>query len=349
MNDTATPVEQTSTNLPANVTANVPAIASAQIGEHGIELRNMADLWSFSQRVFSSKFVPNGIETAEQAFIAIQIGLECGLSPMQALQGTAVINGRPSLFGDVAKGLVLASPVCEYLVVNPIENTKQFEDDYGWECRAKRRNHPEVVRRFTVNDAKLANLWGKKTKKGGPSVWTQYGDRMLMWRAQTYGIRDAFADVLRGIAIKEDLESQMLPLRDVTPPEAQPGGEGSQLAQLLSDPKPAVPVEAIEVSSPTEPQAEPNPQQEVSETAPEASVPVSHEVVAPAEEAKPMPLDDEGLRNLMVKAKIPKKHFEQMVMDVGMGVGIENAVISDLNDEGRQLLETAILDYKAKK
>jgi hypothetical protein len=32
---------------------------------------------------------------------------------MQALQNIAVINGKPSVYGDAAMALVLASPVCE--------------------------------------------------------------------------------------------------------------------------------------------------------------------------------------------------------------------------------------------
>jgi len=332
----------------------VPAIASAPIGRQGIELRDMTDLWSFAQKAVASGFCPQGIDTPEKALIALQIALEVGLTPMQGLQGTAVINKRPSLYGDVAKGICLASPLCEYIESNPIEGKSKFDDDYGWYCKAKRRDNPDAVLRiFTIKDAKLANLFPGKV----PSPWALYTDRMLMWRAQSWAMRDAFADVLRGISIKEDIEAQDIrEPRDVTPPT--PGGKGSQLAEILSDPKPAVPDEAdakpIDESSTLAKQiveaqakhdakqlAEPEKEVPVPETAPEEE--------APAEEPEPMPLDDEGLRNLMVQAKVSKSMSKQLVEDVGMAEGIESAVLSDLNDNARLLLETAIRDRKPKK
>lgn len=332
--------------------ASAPAIASASIGSRGIELRNMGDLWSFAQRAIASELCPDGIDTVEKAFIAIQMGLEVGLTPMQGLQGTAVINGTPSLYGDVAKGLVLASPYCEYIDPKPIEGTKKYDDGYGYECRAKRMDHPEVVRSFTVKDAKLAGLWGTKTRNGKPTVWTKYPDRMLMWRAQSYAIRDAFADVLRGISIKEDLESQMLPPRDVTPPEEPAPQPRSSIAALIDkavpgsdrtvtsivDRKTGKLIRVEEESFLTE--EDKKSMDDTESTAEEPEQP------APPEEPQ-MPLDDEGLRAIMVEMKIPKKVFEEMVADVGMGIGIEDAKLPDLSDEGRQLFETAMREWKA--
>ena len=51
---------------------------------------------------------------------------------------------------------------------------------------------------FSVGMAKKANLWGKH----GP--WTQYPDRMLQNRARSFALRDAFADVLRGVISTEE-------------------------------------------------------------------------------------------------------------------------------------------------
>ena len=45
--------------------------------------------------------------------IAIMHGLEVGLSPLSALQRIAVINGRPTIWGDGALALVKASGLCE--------------------------------------------------------------------------------------------------------------------------------------------------------------------------------------------------------------------------------------------
>jgi hypothetical protein len=49
-----------------------------------------------------------------------------------------------------------------------------------------------------VADAKAAGLWAK----GGP--WTQYPKRMLAMRARGFALRNAFADVLRGLVTAEE-------------------------------------------------------------------------------------------------------------------------------------------------
>ena len=43
--------------------------------------------------------------------LAVQLGSEVGLRPMQSLQNIAVINGRPAVWGDALPGLCKASPV----------------------------------------------------------------------------------------------------------------------------------------------------------------------------------------------------------------------------------------------
>jgi len=69
-----------------------------------------------------------GLETVEKCMIAIMHGMEVGLTPMAALQSIAVINGRPTIYGDGAMGLVLNSPVCEW--VEESEKGTFPNDDY---------------------------------------------------------------------------------------------------------------------------------------------------------------------------------------------------------------------------
>ena len=87
-------------------------------------------------------------------------------------------------------------------------------------CEAKRRGYekPTVVR-FSVADAKKAQLWGKS----GP--WTQYSRRMLQMRARGFALRDAFPDVLRGLVTAEeaqDYASEKAPPVVVSQPEPTP-------------------------------------------------------------------------------------------------------------------------------
>lgn len=157
----------------------------------------------FADMLSKSNLVPKDfIGNAGNILVAIQWGMELGLQPMQSMQNIAVINGRPSLWGDSVIALVKASPVCEYVV--------EEVNDNGATCKVKRKGEPEQVRYFTVDDAKKASLWGKT----GP--WTQYPKRMLQMRARSWALRDVFPDVLRGMPIAEELQD-MPTEKDVTP------------------------------------------------------------------------------------------------------------------------------------
>jgi hypothetical protein len=74
------------------------------------------------------------------------------------------------------------------------------KDDWGIEVTVKRKGMSPVVSRFTVGDAKRANLW----EKAGP--WKQYPRRMMEMRARGFALRTAFADVLNGIHLTEEIE-----------------------------------------------------------------------------------------------------------------------------------------------
>ena len=140
---------------------------------------------------------PPSLETAEKAMVAILHGLEIGLTPMAALQSIAVVNGRPTVYGDGAIALVRASGKCEYIR----EEVKGDGEAMAAVCEVKRKGEERpIIGRFSVGDAKRAGLWGKK----GP--WTQYPKRMLTMRARAFAMRDGFADVLRGLGIAEEVQ-----------------------------------------------------------------------------------------------------------------------------------------------
>jgi hypothetical protein len=158
----------------------------------------MEDAMRFGKMVADSEFAPKDFRgKPASCVLAIQAGAEIGLSPMQALQSIAVVNGRPSVYGDAALAVAKASPVCEYVT----ERIEGDGDAMVATCEAKRRGypHPTVVR-FTVSDAKKAGLWGKT----GP--WTQYPKRMLQMRARGFALRDAFPDALRGLVTAEEAQ-----------------------------------------------------------------------------------------------------------------------------------------------
>lgn len=147
----------------------------------------------YAQLIADSSFAPKDYKgKAGDILVAIQMGYEIGLKPLQALQNIAVINGRPCLWGDAMLALAKAHPQFEY--INEYE-----EKDIAY-CKIKRKNEPEVVRSFSMTEAKQAGL----LEKIGP--WKQYTKRMLQMRARGFALRDSFPDALKGIISREEAE-----------------------------------------------------------------------------------------------------------------------------------------------
>lgn len=172
--------------------AKMPIAAGAK----GLILSGLDDMWRFANYVVSSGFAPKGMESPAAVLVAMQAGAEVGLSPMQAIQNIAVINGRPAMWGDATKGLVDASGLCESFEEG-FEGTEYNDGFTAW-CRVRRVGRADVTSTFSVADAKRAGLWDK------PGPWKQYPKRMLKARARAFALRDAFPDVLKGLRIAEE-------------------------------------------------------------------------------------------------------------------------------------------------
>jgi hypothetical protein len=170
---------------------------------------NIEEAYRLAQYVSKSGLAPQGMKTPEQCMVAIMHGLEIGLPPMQAVQKIAVINGRPSIWGDAVPALLLSKGF--RISEEPTES--------GHKCTITRPDGQVIVRQFTKADAEKAGLWNKS----GP--WKQYPQRMLQMRARSLAARDGAADVLAGMYLAE--EAQDIPVDtvpgdsavDITPTE----------------------------------------------------------------------------------------------------------------------------------
>lgn len=185
--------------------------------------RSLEEALKFADYLADSELVPKDFKGKPgNVLVAIQWGMELGLKPMQAMQNIAVINGRPSVWGDAVLALVLASPVCEYV--------HEWEENGTAFIKVKRRGKPEDLQSFSDADAKQAGLIGKQ----GP--WSQYPKRMKKMRARAFALRDNFADVLKGIPIAEEAMDIEPVERDITP-RATPAQIASSAAQSARPPR----------------------------------------------------------------------------------------------------------------
>lgn len=198
---------------------NLPAASKPQIMAGGqvaaLIPQSLDEAFRVSQAIAISGLAPKGIDKAEQIMVAIMAGAELGLAPFQSLQSFAVVNGRPTLWGDGLLAVVRGRGV------KVREWLEGDGDNMVAHCECTRPDSGEQIHRsFGVGDARKAGLWGK----AGP--WQQYPKRMLQMRARALSLRDGCADMLRGIQVREEVEDYQ-PIRNVTP---QPSGLAARLA-----------------------------------------------------------------------------------------------------------------------
>jgi hypothetical protein len=193
-----------------------PAALQQQAPAFDLSPRTFEQALTFAGYLADSDMVPKDFKGRPgNCLIAIQWGAELGLKPLQAMQNLAIINGRPSLWGDAVIALVRASPLCEYVT--------EIEDATSSTCIVKRRGEAEQRRTFTDEDAKKAGLFGKQ----GP--WQNFPKRMRQMRARAFALRDVFPDVLRGLPVAEEI-------MDAPPAERHMGP-----AEVVQTERPALP------------------------------------------------------------------------------------------------------------
>jgi hypothetical protein len=148
--------------------------------------------------------------------------------PIAAVQAIALINGTPSIWGDGALSVIEHSSFLEDMVED-----YQVDDEQGLvaTCTMKRRGRATpIVTRFSLAMAEHAGL----TRNEGP--WQTYPERMLRMRARSWTMRDGFADVLRGLHLREEVEDYVATRGEQ--PRRSPPAEPSPLGSSRQYPSP---------------------------------------------------------------------------------------------------------------
>lgn len=138
----------------------------------------------------------------DSILIAGAMGARLGLDIFSALSGIAVVNGRPTLWGDAQLAVCQARQDWGGMKVTWTGEG----DDTTCTVTICRKGVPDTSASFSIADAMGAGLWGK----AGP--WKQYPRRMVELRARAFAIRAAYADALAGFAQREEVED----MEDVT-------------------------------------------------------------------------------------------------------------------------------------
>ncbi len=159
--------------------------------------------------------IPNGLkgnndnETAGRVTVAIMQGLEVGLQPVAAINNVMVIGGRTALWGDGAMAVIQASGKVE--AFKEWYEGNEGEDNWTAYTQIKKKGQEEpYVGTFSFAQAKKAKLTGK------PGPWLTYPQRMLKMRARSFAMRDGFSEVLKGMAIVEEVQDMPVEKVEVT-------------------------------------------------------------------------------------------------------------------------------------
>lgn len=176
---------------------NPPKPPDVQIVNGRLAPQSFEQMWRVATAFHAAGMLPAGVKTAAQTMVVLFAGASVGMDPVQSLQNIMVVNNRPTIFGDA----MLA--VCEAtgLLADIEETIEGTGDDRVAVCKiTKKGRQTPIVRRFSVADAKRAGLWGKS----GP--WTNYPDRMQMFRARSWACRDAFPGAVKGLRTPDEEE-----------------------------------------------------------------------------------------------------------------------------------------------
>ena len=141
---------------------------------------------SYAKALSQSDLLPREFRgKPANVLVAIGYGQALGLSPMIALNGIAVIGGKPSLSAQLQSALVRRAG----------HKLHVKGDDTTATATLTRSDDPETehTSTWTMDRAKRAGL-----AQGG--AWKTYPESMLAARAITEVIRNAASDVLLGIA-----------------------------------------------------------------------------------------------------------------------------------------------------
>jgi hypothetical protein len=193
----------------------------------------MAPAIDLAKAIAHTDFVPKHFRGNPAAIsAAILYGDEVGLGPMQSLAKINIIEGKPTLYAEAQRALILGAG--HELWIEEATNTRV--------TIAGRRKDSDVVNTatWTMDDARRAGLAGKK-------AWREYPQDMLLARATARLARAVFADAIGGLAAAEEFE-------DVEPGA---GGSSPPVSTTTRKRRQTTPLAAVTAAAEPEPAAAP--------------------------------------------------------------------------------------------
>ncbi len=176
-----------------------------EISNGDVRPKTLEELYRYSNSLVSSGMLPKMYDKAEKVMAAIQLANELGLPPLNALKNISIVNGSPSLWGDLPLAIVRASGDLEAFREFCIdkdykeicfENKNLGAEIYAAICVIKRKGYEKRSFHYTMMDAAM-------NPNSGNPTWKAYRSIMMKRKARSIALKDEFSDKLVGCSIAE--------------------------------------------------------------------------------------------------------------------------------------------------
>lgn len=188
--------------------SNKGIVPQVEVTEQGfVSATTIEGQFRIARALFQSKMIPKSYDTAEKVWVGMQYAVELGLKPFQGLRNIAVVNGQPSIWGELPLGLAFKTgeleSIQEFLIDKEynrlsLANKNLHHDAWAAICVIKRKGMPEVETFFSMDDADHAGLLERN------SPWRTYPKIMLTRRARSQALKTTFADAISGAIAEFD-------------------------------------------------------------------------------------------------------------------------------------------------
>jgi hypothetical protein len=188
-------IDMPTTDRPPETATNGNGRTLIPVGPKGVELNDVDSMFRFARCYLQSGLNPPSFKNEQQLVICWAKAAELGLSPLQAVEGMSVINNRVGIMGDLALAMVEASGQLEQ------KRVEYSGEGDSLECKVtlQRKGRQAQTYSFSVKEARAAGIYDRSP------TWRNYPRRMVYYRALGFGLRDEFADVLKGTKTVEEL------------------------------------------------------------------------------------------------------------------------------------------------
>lgn len=170
-----------------------------------LNVQVMREIYQIAQAFSMSNLVPEAYRGRPNSvghancFVALSMGFELDLPPMQALTHIVVVNGRPAVDGQLA--IALANRRAPIVGPMRFDEGGKGDEQFCVAWAIDKASKERVEYRLSIADAKAAGWLDK-----GMSHWKKDPRLMLRYRSASYLIRTTYPDAILGLSTKDELE-----------------------------------------------------------------------------------------------------------------------------------------------